>query len=288
MIIKNVFTNKQSALEPLARLAQPVNQLYYLGDGFLDLLEKPLVAIVGSRKVSPYGRAVTEQIAGELAKAGVVVVSGLAFGVDSIAHQAAVNAGGQTIAVLPGAIDNIYPASHAGLARQLLLRGGALVSEYAPGSGLPMKHQFIARNRIISGLSQAVLITEAAAKSGSLHTAEFGLEQGIEVMAVPGNITSPTSQGTNNLIKTGAAVITCADDILEMLKITPQLTPRRRLSNANSPEEQIVLDLLQNSATDITELQSGSGLDPSTFGQTISLLEIQGAIKINSGLVHII
>lgn len=284
MIIKNVFTNKQSALEPLTRLAQPVSQLFYLGDDFLDLLEKPLVAIVGSRKVSHYGRAVTEQIAGELAKAGVVIVSGLAFGVDSIAHQAAVNAGGQTIAVLPGAIDNIYPASHAGLARQILLSGGTLVSEYAPGSGLPMKHQFIARNRIISGLSQAVLITEAAAKSGSLHTAEFGLEQGIEVMAVPGNITSPTSQGTNNLIKTGAAAITSAQDVLEILKITPQL----RLSIANSPKEQAVLDLIQDSITDITELQAGSGLDPSTFSQTVSLLEIQGTIRINSGQIHLV
>lgn len=263
-------------------LAQPVSELFYQGNNFMELLDKPLVAIVGSRKVSPYGKVITQQIAGELARAGVVIVSGLAFGVDSIAHQATLDVGGQTIAVLPCGIDSIYPASHAGLANQIINMGGALVSEYSPGSGLPMKHQFIARNRIIAGLSQAVLITEAAAKSGSLHTAEFALEQGIEVMATPGNITSLTSQGTNNLIKNGAAVITSAQDILQLLDISPI----KRVKITKSPEEFIILNLLENSVTDINHLQISSGLDPSTFNQTVSLLELEGKIRINSGQIY--
>lgn len=266
---------EEQQLERLSRLAQPVEKLYYLGN-FPELLRTPLVAIVGSRKVSSYGRAATVQLASALAKAGVTIVSGLALGVDSIAHKAAVDAGGKTIAVLPCDLNRVYPASHYGLARQIVKQGGALVSEYAPGFGAPMKHQFIARNRIIAALSQGVLLTEAAAKSGSLHTANFAIEEGIEVFAVPGNITSSTSEGTNGLIKSGAHPVTRAGDILEILDInitnTAQYTPR------NNSEAEVLRHLLSTGGNS-KEMLRLSGLTASHFQQTLTILEIQGTIQ---------
>lgn len=276
MQIKTISVGEDERLSYLGELAQPVSRLFYLGDSLPDLFSEPLVAIVGSRKVSPYGRAVTTKLAGDLARAGVVIVSGLALGVDSIAHQAALDAHGKTIAVLPGGLDKIYPASHRNLAKQILLQGGALVSEYPAGSEGPMKHQFIARNRIISGLSQGVLITEAAAKSGSLHTAEFALEQGIDVFAVPGNITSSNSAGTNNLIKTGATPVTNADDILEALNID-KLTISNYLPG--TAEEASLIQLIATAPRTNDELMSASNLPPAVFNQALTMLEINGVIQ---------
>ena len=277
MRIQSLDTNDDSRLSYLSHLAQPVSKLFYLSDSLSTLLDQPLVAIVGSRKVSPYGRAVTVKIAQELARAGVVTVSGLALGVDSVAHQATLDAGGKTIAVLPSGLDNIYPASHRNLARQILLAGGALVSEYPAGSESPMKYQFIARNRIIAALSKGVIVTEAAAKSGSLHTAEFALEQGKDIFAVPGNITSATSAGTNNLIKSGATPITSSHDILEALAISP-VTKHPSYTSAN-PQEIILLRLISNSVSRNDDLLNASSLDPAILNQTLSMLEINGAIQ---------
>ncbi|HLZ14394.1 MAG TPA: DNA-processing protein DprA, partial [Candidatus Saccharimonadales bacterium] len=201
------------------------------------------MTIVGSRKLSAYGKAVTTLLATELARSGVVVVSGLAIGVDAIAHRAALDAGGLTIAVLPSSICDIYPASHTGLARQIVAQGGALVSEY-PGGSRTYPGNFVARNRIASGLGDALLITEAAEKSGTLHTANFALEQGKPVLAVPGNITSPTSVGTNNLIKTGATPVTSVDDIFHILGMQCAGPDSKRYTSSN-PHEQTLLDLLQ-------------------------------------------
>lgn len=264
----------ESELSGLLELAQPVSQLFYQGD-FIHLLDRTLVAIVGSRKVSAYGRAVTSKLAGDLARAGVVIVSGLAYGVDSIAHQAALDAGGATIAVLPSGLDNIYPGAHHGLAKRIVEQGGALVTEYPAGQGSPMKHQFIARNRIIAALSQAVLITEAAARSGSLHTANFALEQGLDVFAVPGNITSSTSEGTNNLIKTGAAPVTNASDILEALGITEV----KKQHIPDDADQATLLALIQAGHGSSDQLQALSKLSPAVFQQTITILELAGAIR---------
>ncbi len=170
--------------------------------GMLPSERRTAIAIVGTRKPTPYGREVTYQLSYELAKRGVVVISGLALGVDGIAHQAALDAGGTTIAVLPTSIESIHPATHRELARRITENGGALISEY--GAGDPVfKTNFVARNRIVTALSDGILITEAAAKSGSLTTANFALEQGRPVMVVPGNITSPMSMGCNNLLRVG-------------------------------------------------------------------------------------
>ena len=268
----------------LLRLDQVPEAIYWRGSHLEQLLERPIIAIVGSRKVSSYGQQVTTKLATELSRSGVVIISGLALGVDSIAHTAALEANGQTIAVLPCGIDTVYPASHFGLAKRILQTSGALLSEY-DGREMPMKHQFIARNRLIAALADGVLITEAAAKSGSLHTAEFALELGIDVFAVPGNITSPTSEGTNNLIKNGAMAVTAASDILDALNIIPQAATQ--MPEQLSTDEQIIVSLLKQGITDTTLLQIESQLPTDRFNQCLSTLEIQGLIAISGNSVSV-
>lgn len=261
--------------ERLQAIAQPPTRLYVQGD-LPDLLQSPAVAIVGSRKVSAYGREVTKRLATELSNQGIVIISGLAFGVDSIAHQAALEAGGRTVAVLPSPLESIYPASHRQLAKHIVEQGGALITEYPAGTE-SYKGNFVARNRLIAGLADAILITEAALKSGSLHTARFALHAGRDVLAVPGNITSPTSEGTNNLIKRGATPVTCADDVLFVLGIHPKGT--RPLPKGANEAEQVILGLLASGITDGAELQAGSNLAIEEFNQHLTMLEITGKIR---------
>jgi DNA processing protein len=206
-----------------------------------------------------------------------VIVSGLALGIDGVAHQAALEAGGLTVAVLGTAIDHIYPASHRGLAKEILQNKGAILSELGPKveehGGI-----FPARNRIIAGLSQAVIVTEAAASSGSLITANFALEQGKQVMAVPGSIMSPYSAGPNNLIKTGAMPITDATDVLAALNFSsPEIvaTPVK----AKSKEEALILELLGQGVNTSQDLIEQSKLSASQFANIISLMEITGKVR---------
>ena len=223
-----------------------------------------------------YGKSVTTKLVQELVRAGVCIVSGLAIGIDSIAHQASLDAGGKTIAVLPSGLDYIYPARHGRLAESILNSGGALVSEYPSGQGAPMKHQFIARNRIIAGLTQGVVITEAATKSGSLHTAQFALELGLDVFAVPGNITNSTSAGTNNLIKSGAQPVTEARDILDCLGIEP--VTQQTFFSASSTQQKI-LHALQSHPQTHMELSLVSKLSVSELLQALTELELEGAVQ---------
>ncbi len=190
--------------------------------------------------------------------------------------EAALEANGKTIAVLPAAVDEIYPRSHVYLAREILQKGGALISEYPTGTE-PLRHNFIARNRIVSGLSDAVLVTEAAEKSGTLHTANFALEQGRTVMAVPGDITNELSKGTNNLIKAGAVPVTSAKDIFEALKIEVLESPSEVV--AASEEEAVLLKLLSQGISEASELQLRSELPATLFNQTLTMLEITGKAK---------
>ncbi len=259
----------------LQAIDSPPKTLYVEGN-LTEILQSPAVAIVGSRKVSPYGRDITKHLASELAAQGIVIISGLAFGVDAIAQQAALDAGGRVIAVLPTPIDRIYPASHRHLAKHIVEQGGALVSEYGPGSEV-YKTNFVARNRIIAGLADATLLTEAALKSGSLHTARFALNAGRDVLAVPGNITSPTSEGTNNLIKHGATPVTSVEDILFSLGI--DYASQKAHPKGDNEAEQAILDLLKGGVSDGTQLQIQSELDITTFNQTLSMLEIVGKIR---------
>lgn len=263
--------------QQLKRLHTPPKQLYLSSDSLDAILKRPRIGIVGSRKVTPYGRAVTQKMSSDLASKGVVVVSGLALGIDSIAHSACLQANGVTVAVLPAGLDKIYPTSHTGLARSIVDSGGLLVSEY-PERTEPLRPNFIARNRIIAGLAEGLLIPEAAVASGSLHTARFALELGIPVFAVPGPITSPMSEGTNNLIKAGATPVTGVDDIFAALKWVDTQAPEKDLSTY-SQEERSIIEHLGRGITDGHELLARSGLDAATFAQALTMLEITGKIR---------
>lgn len=277
MKINKLTLNQSGFPEPLKHIPSPPKQLFVRGESLGLLLKRPRIAIVGSRRATPYGKQITETLAGKLAGQGIVIVSGLALGIDGIAHLAALDAGGVAIAVLPGPVNKVYPVTNQFLAKRILAENGTLISEYSEDI-FSFKQNFIARNRLVAGLSQAVLIPEAAEKSGSLHTARFALEQGKEVLAVPGNITSPTSAGTNNLIRAGATPITSYLDVLAALGLTPHETTAKDVRGRNA-HEQIVLDQLLRGVKDGEELQRRSSLSASTFNQTITMLEISGKIR---------
>lgn len=277
MNIVSITKNGPDYPDRLRQLYNQPERLFSCGASLNALLDLPSIGIVGSRKVTSYGRTVTEEITSYLARRGILIISGLAYGVDSLAHQAAVSANGKTIAVLPGGIGKIYPAAHHNLATKIIHTGGSLISEY-PAKNLPMKHHFIERNRIIAALSDALLITEAAEKSGSLHTARFALELGKPVLAVPGDIYRPTSKGCNNLIKMGATPISSPEEALEALGLSED---KRSEENAYYPSdkfEQAILELMKNGETDGSLLLKASALDTSDFQQTLTMLEIKGVI----------
>ena len=261
----------------LQAISGPPTELYHAGAPLRELLKRPKVAIVGSRAVTPYGKDVTRRLARELAEQGVVIISGLALGVDGIAHRAAIEAGGLTIAVLPTPITDIYPAVHSQLADQIVAKGGALISEY-PAETPGFKTNFIARNRLIAGLADIVIITEATDTSGSLYTAKFAAKQGKPVMVVPGNITSPGSAGTNKLLKSGALVITSSKDVLKVLGIRQHRRTANKVAG-KSPEEQLLIDLLLAGVQDGHDLWHESKLPITTFNQVLINLEIADKVR---------
>lgn len=279
---KSILKHKLDGIagDRLSLLHDHPTELYYRGLDPSLLLTAPSVAIVGSRKMSAYGRAVTEKLALELANAGVVIVSGLALGVDSAAHRMAVQAGTPTIAVLAGGLENIHPTTHLDLARSILEGGGALISEYPEGT-VPLPRNFVARNRIIAALADCVIITEAALGSGSLHTAAFALDLGKPVLAVPGPINSSLSAGTNQLIKTGAAMVTSIDDVLDALHLTKK-DKQQNLFGKNKAETAVLTALSQGNS-DGSALQTASELDSTIFAQTLTMLEINGKIRALGG-----
>lgn len=259
----------------LQHIPTPPKQLWVRGTPLSEITQQPCLAVIGSRAVTPYGRMVVQQLLPELCRHGVVIVSGLALGTDALAHRTALEHKGITIAVLPASVNEVYPASHRQLAQSILDSGGALVSEYPDGTPARREH-FIARNRIVSGMSQAVLIIEAAEKSGTLHTANFALEQGRDVLIVPGNITSAQSVGTNNLLKAGATPVTNSKDILRVLGV--ETTERQTELFADTPEEATILRLIHQGSTEGSELLRRSKLDPAIYHQTMTMLELNGSI----------
>jgi DNA processing protein len=263
--------------EVLKHITKPPKLLFWTGENPQNWLDIPKVAIVGSRKISPYGSSVTVKLATELSEAGIAVISGLAFGVDAAAHFAAVDAGGLAIAVLPTSLDNIQPVSNQHLARKIIESGGTLISEYSNTSSIT-KANFIERNRIVSGLCDVLLITEAAVNSGSLHTARYALEQGKTVLAVPGNITSPTSEGTNNLIKSGAIPVTNTDDVFFALKVNPAKLRQKRVFRG-TPEEEKVLKLITEGVREQEDLALATKMDGAAIGSILTMLEINGHIR---------
>lgn len=198
--------------ESLKNIFDPPIKLYIAGD--YSLLNKTKIAIIGCRKYSEYGRSCANYFASELAKKDIVIVSGLAKGIDSFSHNACIDAGGKTIAVIGSGLDVIYPEENKWLYNKIIKEGGLIVSEYPLGTK-PLKYHFPARNRIISAISDGVLVIEAKEKSGTLITVDFALDQGKNIFVVPGNINSSNSIGTNNLIKEGAKLVQNLSDILE-------------------------------------------------------------------------
>ncbi|MDZ7744210.1 MAG: DNA-processing protein DprA [Candidatus Saccharibacteria bacterium] len=278
MKIKKLTLKSTEFPECLKNIPSPPKQIFVRGNPSVLLQNNPVLTVVGTRKVSPYGREVTDKFVREVASKGVTIVSGLALGVDILAHRAALSVGGSTIAVLPCSLDSIYPSSHYHDAMKIVEQGGALISEYPEGTE-PFKTNFIERNRLVSGLGDGVLITEAAEKSGTLHTANFALEQGKTVMAIPGNITSPLSKGTNNLIKSGALPITDSSDILFALGVKENKANEQVELFGGDQGETNILNLIASGITDASELQRQSDLNPGEFNQTITMLEINGRIR---------
>lgn len=264
-----------------------VPQLLYL-KGHLEPQEFRL-AIVGSRKLSDYGKRAAEDFARALSRAGMTLVSGMAYGTDTIAHRACLGLGRRTIAVLGSGIDerSIYPAANRKLAEEIA-ETGCLMSEFPIGTP-PLRQHFPARNRIVSGISRGVFVVEASATSGSLHTARFALEQNREVFAVPGSIYSKNSEGTNNLIKMGARAACKLSDVLEdfNLELDPKIKENKKII-PESPEEGIILDKLSGEiAMHIDKLSLESGIKTSALSSLLTLMEMKGMVRDIGGMRYI-
>ncbi len=283
--ISLVAFNSSQYPHSLRLIADSPSLLYFRG-GF-QWQEHPAVAIIGARTATEYGKRISAMLAADLTAAGMVVVSGAAYGIDAAAHRGALQAGGETVAVLGCGVDRVYPRSHAGLFREIIDHG-ALVSEYPLGTP-PEGFRFPARNRIISGLVKGVVVVEATEKSGSLITARLALDQGREVFAVPGRIDSPKSAGTHKLLQQGAHLVQTAEDILEGLSWksgmfgadrkpegvdgTPSLTPR----------EQLLLDHLDAYPRDIDSIVRNTDFSIVELHSLLLQLELKGLVRQLSG-----
>ena len=265
----------------LGAIHDPPETLWVSGD--VDILSAPCVAIVGSRAASPYALEVARRLGADLARRNVVVVSGMARGVDSAAHRGALEGGGVTIAVFGCGVDVTYPPEHRGLAARIVERG-ALVSEFPPGTP-PRKEHFPQRNRIISGLSLAVVIVEAAEGSGSLITADFAMDQGRTVLAVPGNVLGGRNFGAHALLRDGAKLVECADDILEELPpgirdVGLGISTAKESGNPNSASQDPVLrSMVEGDSYDLDEISERSGVDRMKLLPRLLELELAGAVR---------
>ncbi len=264
----------------LAAIYDPPRRLYLRGARF-GLLAQPCIAVVGARACSAYGAQVARWLGRELAAAGAVVVSGLARGVDAEAHRGALDAGGRTIAVLGCGIDRDYPSAHAELARQIA-ELGLVVSEYPPGVE-PAPWRFPARNRIVAGLSLATVVVEARERSGALITAEFALEEGREVFAVPGEITAALSAGTNALLRSGATPLLEADDVISAVGLEAPAPVRREPDGAAG----LVLSALADGPAGADELSRRTGLPADEVAAALAQLELDGQAWTADGVYRV-
>lgn len=270
---------KSALPERLAAIDDPPSKLYVRGAK--EALAAPSVAIVGSRRATRAGREFAHALAADLATAGLVVVSGLAYGIDASAHRGALTADGRTVAVLGSGLDRLYPSAHRALARDIEAANGAIVSEYAPEQG-PRKHQFPERNRLISGLTLGVVIVEATTVSGSLITARLAGVQGRDVMAVPGPVSSPLSGGCHRLLKEGAALIEDADDVLFALGFE-RVAMQAGAGQGAPPRLAAVLDLVQADVTSLDQIVLASGLSQQTATEALVELELLGFVDAHRG-----
>jgi len=275
------LARSDEAFPPLLRaIHDPPPGLFLRGHGNVELLRRPAIALVGARACSSYGRQVARRLGRELAGAGLVVVSGLARGVDGEAHRGALEAGGVTIAVLGCGIDRDYPAAHRSLAAEIA-ESGLIVSEYSPGIE-PAPWRFPARNRIVAGLCAATLVVEARERSGALITCDLALEEGREVFAVPGEITSALSAGSNALLRLGATPCTGATDVLESFGLGPPEPVALELG----PAATAVLERVRAAAATMDELVRATGLSAGELAAVVTELELAGVVEVEEGLVR--
>lgn len=281
----NVITLNDKLYPELLKEIPDAPFLLYIR-GNLEILQKlePTIGVVGTRRITSYGEAVTRQLTADLVSAGFTIVSGMAYGVDTVAHQTAIDLGGQTVAVLGCGVDVIHPRSNTTLYWKIIKKYGLVISEFPIGQ-FAAKGLFPARNRIISGLSLGTVVTEGAADSGALITARFALEQGREVFAVPGPITSSLSKGPTVLLKQGAKLVTEVKDILEELKLSNY--PINQLSNKQikekmdklSNEEKKIVGLLKNENLHFDDLVRVTKIESSKLSGILTILEIKKIIK---------
>ena len=268
----------------LKEIEQPPPVLYLRGD--LKLEDDWAVAIVGTRRITAYGRQVAEEVSATLARNGVTVVSGLARGVDAVAHQAAVHAGGRTLAVLGSGVDRIYPPENQRLAEQIISHG-AVISDYPIGTP-PEGQNFPPRNRIISGLSLAVIVIEANLDSGAMITATFAAEQGRELFAVPGSILAPQSRGANRLIRDGARLLLDPQEVLEILDLkqaTAQQSARQVLPG--DPVEAQLYQVLGPEPQHVDDIRSQTGMSIEKVSSTLALMELKGMVRQVGGMNYV-
>lgn len=286
--IKVYTINDNEYPENLKNIYDPPPVLYVKG----ELIKEDLLAvsIVGSRKASGYGLKVAERIALRLAELGITIVSGMALGIDSAAHRGALAAKGRTIAVFACGLKYVYPMTNYRLSREIL-KSGAIISEY-PFDTEAYPAQFPARNRIISGMSLGVIVVEAGEKSGSLITADFALEQGREVFAVPGNINSSNSKGTNALIKSGAKLISKIEDIIEELNLSVIYKEKNNINKYDnsdiSSEESRILSFLKDKGGGKDEIAAATALQPGQVMAALTMLEIKGLVQQIGGIYLLI
>jgi len=282
----HVLTWDDAAYPPqLRNIYSPPPLLYVKGEILPE--DEWAVAVVGTRRATVYGREATRQIAGDLARNRITIVSGLARGIDAQAHRAALDAGGRTIAVLGCGIDIIYPSENRKLAQEIVERG-ALITEYPLGTP-PEGGNFPPRNRIISGLALGTLIVEAGEDSGALITADYALEQGREVFAVPGNIFNRGSGGTNKLIQQGAKLVLSAQDVLEELNLTmvSQQIEVREIVPENETES-ILLQYISSEPIHVDEIKQATGLPMATVSSTLAMMELKGMVRQVGGMNYIL
>jgi DNA processing protein len=269
----------------LAQTTHPPFLLYVRGT--LTQADRWAVAVVGTRQATAYGKEVTRKLVAGLVAAGVTIVSGLALGIDAVAHSAALTAGGRTLAVLGSGVDQIYPLHNRRIGLSIVQQG-ALISEYPPGT-MPMATNFPPRNRLISGLSLGVLVVEAAPKSGALITTSFALEQGREVFAVPGNIFSPRSEGVHHLIRDGATLVTCVEHILEALQLQSAVAHQEvAAALPETKEEADLLAMVEDEPCHIDAIQRRSGMSMQTVSATLTVLELKGLVRQTGGMHYVL
>ncbi len=286
--IKMVTIDESSYPKLLKETCSAPAVLYFKGKIEKDDLA---IAIVGSRKVSIYGKQVASKLASELSGTGMAIVSGMALGVDTIAHNECVKLENKTIAVLGGGIDtaSIYPSSNCQIAENIISSGGTIISEYPIGTP-PLKQHFPTRNRIISGLSLGILVIEASERSGALITARFALEQNREVFAVPGSVFSNNSIGTNNLIKLGAKPVTRSEDILEELNLesVAEIKKAREIIPDNEKEKLILENLSADEPIQIDKLAKIIKINTSALSSLLTLMEIKGKVRNVGGMRYVL